>query len=43
MPSPDLPPTPRKRTWPAFALVGFFAGLVTVVLLVLLLRRLRGG
>ena len=43
MPSPDLPPTPRKRTWPAFALVGFVAGLATVLLLVLLVRRLRGG
>ena len=43
MPTPDLPPSPRKRTWPAFALVGFVAGLVTVVLLLLLVRRLRGG
>ena len=30
---PRLPP-PRKRTWPAFAIVGFVAGILTVILLV---------
>jgi hypothetical protein len=43
MPAPDLPPSPRKRSWAAFALVGFVAGLVTVILLLVLVRRLRGG
>ena len=33
MSAPDLPP-PRKRTWPAFAIVGFVAGIVTVIALV---------
>ena len=43
MPTPDLPPSPRKRTWRAFALVGFVAGIATVILLLLIARHLRGG
>jgi hypothetical protein len=42
MHTPDLPP-PRRRGWPAFALVGLFAGVVTVILVVWLVRRMRGG
>ncbi len=51
MPAPDLPPDappveppvkPRERTWPAFATVGFFAGVLTVVLAVVFWRRWFG-
>jgi hypothetical protein len=38
---PAGPPPRSPRT--AFAIVGFLAGIVTVVLVVLLLRRLVGG
>jgi hypothetical protein len=36
MPSPELPP--RTSSWTAFALVGFAAGVITVILVVLALR-----
>jgi len=38
---PDHRPARSRRV--AFAIVGFAAGVVTVVLVLLLLRRLRGG
>jgi uncharacterized protein involved in exopolysaccharide biosynthesis len=38
MAPPELP-SPRKRTWPAFALVGFVAGVLTVIIVVALWTR----
>lgn len=38
--SAPRPPAPRKRTWHSFALVGFIAGVITVILVLLYLRPL---
>ncbi len=38
MTTPPEPPAPRRNSWVAFALVGFVAGVLTVILIVRLIR-----